>query len=211
MHSKHFRDWRLGSFLLLLAFASSSHAVIIDKIAAIVNDDVITQSEVYATSQLNLHLSGLPAADDVLQERINHNLVLQQLQKQPPLLLTEEDVQQEIQAYAQRQGGTDQLSRFLNSIGMNYSDFETEVREQLSIRRFIADRFRPFVNITLEEAEKYYDEVYKPRLQVLGQEVPPFPETFNDIQNLLVEARMQDRIKDWLNELHQSATINIKD
>ena len=195
------------SFLLI----SVGQAVIIDKIAAIVNDDVITQSEVNATAQLNLQLSGLPAADSVLQNRINHSLVLQQLQKQPPLLLTDEEVQQEIQAYAQRHGGMDQLSKFLSSIGMNYSDFEKEVREQLSIRHFIADRFRPFVNITLEEAEKYYEEVYKPRLQVLGQEVPPFPETFNDIQNLLVEARMQDRIKEWLTGLRQSATINIKD
>jgi parvulin-like peptidyl-prolyl isomerase len=204
--------FKIAFFLcLLLIIPAFSRAVIIDKITAIVNDDVITQSEVFAIGKLKLHLSGLPAADDVLHERIDHHLVLQQIAKQPPVLLTEEDVQKEIQTFAQLHGGMDELSKFINSAGMNYSDLEKEVRDQLSIRHFIADRFRPFVNVTLEEAEKYYEEVYKPRLQVLNQEVPPFPETFNDVQNLMVEERMQARIKDWLNELRRSATINIKD
>jgi peptidyl-prolyl cis-trans isomerase SurA len=205
----HFK-LRALAFILLLSLPFSAHAVIIDKIAAIVNDDVITQSEIYALQNLKLNLSGLPTKD-ILDERIEHHLVLQQIAKQPPLLLPEEEVQLQITMYAQQHGGTDGLIEFLSSIGMNYSDFETEVREQISVRRFIADRFRPFVNISIEEAEKYYRDVYKPRLKAAGQEVPPFPETFNEIQTQLIESRMQDRIRDWLLELRRNATINIKE
>jgi parvulin-like peptidyl-prolyl isomerase len=204
----HFNFRCLALLILLLPLPAG--AVVIDKISAIVNDDVITQSEIYAIGQLQLHLSGLPLKD-VLEERIEHHLVLQQIAKQPPLLIPEPEVQQQITLYTQSHGGTDKLIEFLSSIGMNYSDFETEVREQMSIRRFVADRFRPFVNISIEEAEKYYKEIYAPRLKAAGQEVPPFPDAFNEIQTQLIESRMQDRIKDWLEELRRAATINIKE
>jgi hypothetical protein len=70
----------------------TAQAVIIDKIAAIVNDDVITQSEIDGMAKLDLRLSGLPRDQSMLEQRINHHLVLQQLNNQPPVLLGEDDV-----------------------------------------------------------------------------------------------------------------------
>lgn len=197
--------------LVLLLAASPLHAVIVDKIAVIVNNDVITQSEGIALQRLDLHLSGLSTEKDPLQQRIDHQLLLQQLAKQPPVPLTDEEVQLEIERYAGRHDSQDQLIKFLSSIGMNYSDFDTEVREQLRIRRFITERFRPFVNITIEEAERYYESTYVPRRQKEGVEVLPFAESFTAVQNEMVESNVQIRLTDYLEQLRQSATINIKD
>jgi parvulin-like peptidyl-prolyl isomerase len=200
-----------GLALVLFLLPEVTHAVVIDKIAAIVNDSVITQSEVYASQQLNLKLSGLPEQASTLQDRINFHLVLQQLRNQPPVPVTEEEFQKATQPFIESMGGIDQFREFLGSIGMNYSDFETEARNQLSIRRFIADRFRPFVNVTLADAQKYYDEVYVPIFEVLGKQPPTFPESFDEIQIDLVESQVQDRVKDWLGEIRHSANITVKD
>jgi len=199
------------ALILFLLFGASLDAVIIDKIVAIVNTDVITQSEVAVTKQLNLHISGLSDQKDPLQQRIDHKLLLQQLTKQPPVPLTNEEVHEEVLRYAGRYENNEQLFQFLNSIGMNYSDFEAEVREQLSIRRFITERFRPFVNITIEEAERYYENTYVPRRQKEGMEVLPFAGSFSEVQNEMVESMVQKRLTEWLEQLRQSATINIKD
>jgi peptidyl-prolyl cis-trans isomerase SurA len=196
-------------FLLLLP--SFTHAVVIDKIAAIVNEDVITDSEITALTKLDLHLSGLPQKESVLQSRIDHHLVLQQMNNQPPVALTDDEVEEAISTYVTKYGNIDQLADFLTQIGMNYSDFEQEVRQQLSIRKFIRDRFRPFVNITIEEAEKYYETAYKPALEMLGKEAPPFEESFNEVQTQMVEAKMEDRIVEWLGTIRKEATVNIKD
>lgn len=199
------------TLILFFLIVSSLDAIIVDKIAAIVNNDVITQSEVAITKQLDLHISGLSAEKDPFQQRIDHKLLQQQLTKQPPVPLTDEEVHQEILRYAGRHGNDEQLFHFLNSIGMNYSDFEKEVRDQLSIRRFITERFRPFVNITIEEAERYYENTYVPRRRKEGMEVLPFAESFSEVQNEMVESLVQKRLTEWLEELRQSATINIKD
>jgi parvulin-like peptidyl-prolyl isomerase len=198
-------------FLLLLTVPLVSQAVIIDKIAAIVNEDVVTQSELDAMEKLDLRLSGLPRRDSILQERIDHHIALQQLKTQPPVLLSEEEVESALNSFEARRGGAEELMLFLTSIGMNHQDLIQEIRNQLSIRKFIRDRFRPFVNITIEDAEDYYEKVYKPAAEMLAKDVPPFAEVFGEIQNLMVESKVQDHIVEWLQNLRKQARINVKD
>jgi hypothetical protein len=200
-------------FLLLLALILpvSLNAVVIDQIAAIVNDDVITKSEIEAMEKLDLRLSGLPRKDSTLDERIDFHLALQQLKVQPPVLLSDEDVEDTWNSLELRYGGEDELNDFLSEIGMNRQDLILEIRNQLSIRKFIRDRFRPFVNITIQDAEDYYEKVYKPAGEMLAKDVPPFAEIFPEIQNLLVESKIQDRIVEWLEQLRKESRVNIKD
>lgn len=200
-------------FLLVLAlsYPALAPAVMIDRIAAIVNEDVITQSEVYSSEKLNLQFSGLPQNESALQQRIDFRLILQQLQNQPPVAVTKEEMDRAIQPYIESLGGQEKFSAFLGSIGMSQPDFEEEVRMELSVRKFVADRFRPFVNITLDDAQKYYDEVYVPVFEILRQQPPTFPESFEEIQIQMVEAQVQDRVKEWLAEIRKSANITIKD
>ena len=204
--------WLAGAALLvLITLARSASAEIIDRIAVIVNGDVIAQSEIDAIQKLGLNVSGLPAGPGALQDRIDHHLVLQQILKQPPLTVPAERVQQVIDSYVQKYGGTEEFLVFLHSIGMNYQDFDTELREQLNIQAFISLRFRPFVNVTIDEAERYYNEVFKPRYENRGQPAPPFASTFDQIQQEVVESQVQERTHKWLEEIRQSSTINVKE
>jgi hypothetical protein len=199
------------SLCLCVSVVLFSSAIIIDKIVAIVNEDVITQSELDSIGKLDLHLSGLPHQESPLQERINHHLALQQLKGQPPVLLSDEEVDTAIKSFELRFGGEEQMMEFLSGMGLNRDDLLVEIRNQLSIRKFIRDRFRPFVNITIEDAEDYYEKVYKPAAEMLAKTVPPFPEVFGEIQNLLVESKVQDHIVKWLQDLRKSSRIQIKD
>jgi peptidyl-prolyl cis-trans isomerase SurA len=195
----------------LLFFATLSHSAIIDRVAAIVNDDVITESEVGAIEKLGLNISGLPKAENTLKDRVNHHLVIQQIQRQPPPTVTSEMIRNTVDSFTREHGGNEELLVFLNSIGMNYEDFENEVREQLRIREFINLRFRPFVNVRIEEAEKYYNEVYKLQLEHEGKPVPSFGESFEIIQSNLAASRVVERTKEWLDQLEREASIYIKE
>ena len=213
MHSNRLPALYLSLFscCLLILLANPGDTLIIDKIAAIVNESVITQSELDAMQKLDLRLSGLPRKDSILQERIDFHLALQQLKTQPPVLVPEEEQEDAIASFQLRHGGEDELNEFLSKIGINRDDLIVEIRNQLSIRKFIRDRFRPFVNITLEDAEDYYEKVYRPAGEMLAKEVPPFAEVFSEIQNLLVDSKIQERIVEWLEEMRQEARINVKD
>jgi hypothetical protein len=199
-----------AALALILTIPPLSSAVILDQIAAIVNDNIITYSEVSATEKLGLNVSGLPPESSTLEGRINHHLVIEQIERQPPPTVSNEMVQEVVDSFTREQGGPEEFLLFLNSIGMNYEDFDREVREQLSIREFINLRFRPFVSVRIEDAEAYYNEVLKPELQQKGEEVPPFAESFELIQSRLAESRVQERTKEWLQEIKEEASIYIK-
>lgn len=185
--------------------------MILDRIAAIVNDDVITQSEVSAAGDLNLQLAELPNRDNMLDQRIDHRLILQQLTKQPPVQIDEEDIRAEINSFIENHGGKEAASRFLSSIGLSDADLETEFREQITIRRFVSFRFRPFVNISLDQAEQYYEDVYVPKLKAKGLTAPSLGDSFDDIQNELIKSQVQERLKNWLQELRKSSNITVKE
>lgn len=201
----------LFTLTLILLFPFLTHSAIIDRIAAIVNDDVITESEVSAIQKLGLEISGLPGAENILMGRIHHHLVLEQIQRQPPPTVTPEMIRDIVDLFSREHGGNEELLVFLNSIGMNYEDFENEVREQLSIREFINLRFRPFVNVQIEEAEDYYNNVYKPEFEAEGKSAPSFAESFETIQSNLASSRVLERTKEWLDELKKDASVYVKD
>lgn len=201
---------RIWVLIVLLGMSPVANAVVLDRIAAIVNDDVVTQSEVASFGELNIHLSGLPY-NDPLQNRIDHHLVLQQLKHQPPVQVDEQDIEEAVQAFTQQHGGAEKTEAFLNSVGMSDDDLKNEIREQISIRQFISFRFRPFVNITLEQAEKYYEETYRKKFEAEGKEAPSLADSFDVIQNELLQSQVQQRVQDWLKELRATANINVKE
>lgn len=208
----HFKNAPIQLLILLaLVFGANNTAgVMIDRIVAIVNDDVITQSELDSFRQLGLHVSGLSTDKEILDQRIDHHLMLQQIAKQPPLSITEERFQEVVDSFIKKYGNMEEFLSYLNSIGMNYQDFEKELREQLRISAFIALRFRPFVNVSIEEAQTYYDEVYKRRFELAGMQAPSFALSFDQIQQEIVDSQVKDRTEKWLTELRQSSNITIK-
>jgi parvulin-like peptidyl-prolyl isomerase len=204
-------NFALITIALTLSFPFVIHSDIIDRIAAIVNDDVVTESEVSAMEKLQLNVSGMPKAESALMDRINHHLLIQQIQRQPPPTVTPEMIRDTVESFTREHGGGEELLVFLNSIGMNYEDFENEVREQLSIREFINLRFRPFVNVKIEEAEDYYNNVYKPEFEAEGKTAPRFAESFETIQSVLASSRVLERTKEWLDQLKTEASVYIKE
>jgi peptidyl-prolyl cis-trans isomerase SurA len=201
----------LITIALVLLFPFVIHSEIIDRIAAIVDDDIITQSEVSAMEKLQLNVSGLPKAESTLADRINHHLLVQQIQRQPPPTVTPEMIRDTTESITREHGGNEELLVFLNSIGMNYEDFDNELREQLSIREFINLRFRPFVNVKIEEAEDYYNNVYKLEFEAEGKSPPSFAESFETIQSVLAASRVLERTKEWLDQLKKEASIYVKE
>ncbi|HET6267381.1 MAG TPA: hypothetical protein VFG11_06650 [Acidobacteriota bacterium] len=190
---------------------SVCQAEIIDRVMAIVNDDVITASEITASEHLELTLSDLPKQTNTLEDRIVHHLVLQQMAKQPPAVPEEEQVEGEIARFTDAHGGKEHLGEYLNSIGMTEEGLKREIRDQLGIKQFIAFRFRPFVNVTLDQAEKYYNEVYRPRFEGQGKQVMDFPSSFNDVQTEMVAGQMKNNVSEWLADLRGAANITIKE
>ena len=134
----------LGYILLLSTGIAAQSLLEIDRIIAIVNDDVIVSSELdQRIAQVKKQLQGTgnqAPPYQILQKQVLERLVIERLQiqvaTQTGIFITEEDLNATISGMAQRSGLS--LRDFRDAIrqdGYDYALFREQIREQLLIAR----------------------------------------------------------------------------
>lgn len=149
---------------VLGAFGQPSEIAELNGIAAIVNDDVIVQTELrnrLRSVKSRLRQSGtLPPSDRVLVRQVLERLVLERLQlelaTQSGIRVDENQLNQSIADMARRNGLS--LSQFRDVIerdGFNFADFREEIRNEMLIsevrRREVGNR----VSVSEQEVDNF--------------------------------------------------------
>jgi peptidyl-prolyl cis-trans isomerase SurA len=134
----------------------------IDRIAAVVNEDVILRSELdRAVANIRAQYAGrteqLPPAD-VLERQVLERLVLVRLQvaraQETGVRVADEEVDQAIAGIAQQNGASvDALRQRVTSDGSTFSEFRSSVRDELLIQRLRQRFAQSRVNVSEAEIE----------------------------------------------------------
>jgi len=132
----------------------------IDRIAAVVDEDVVLRSELdRAVANITTQYAGrenqLPPRD-VLEKQVLERLILMKLQvaraQQTGVRVTDQEVDQAIAGVAQQNRvSTEQLRQQLASNGTSYDDFRSSIRDELTVQR-MRQRFAQG-RISVSEAE----------------------------------------------------------
>jgi peptidyl-prolyl cis-trans isomerase SurA len=153
-------------FGLFLLVCSSSEAVVLDRIVAVVNDDTITLSELKSLelsflqnsetrpgeSELRLHRSRL--LDDLIEKTIK-------LQKAKELNITVsgEEVEASIQQILTTNRITEEdLKAKLKGEGFSWPDYQKEIREQMILSRLVNQEVRSKIILMPEELKEFYEK-----------------------------------------------------
>ncbi|MFT4247807.1 MAG: peptidylprolyl isomerase [Pseudomonas sp.] len=141
---------------------SAQQAQPLDRIAAIVDEDVVLQSELdRAVRNVKVQYAGhadqLPP-DDVLRRQVLERLVLVKLQvaraEGSGIRVSDEELNRAIASIAQ-QNGTDVngLRQKLAADGMSYSDFRSSVREEITVQRLRQSFAQSRINVSEGEVD----------------------------------------------------------
>lgn len=175
------RSQRLPLLLLcalLLLQAPWCAAATIERIIAIVNDEVITQSELeqegqraFAAIRKNTPPAELAAKLAEARKRLLKNLIedrlLSQKAKELKYDATPAEVEESITSMlAEGKMPRDKFKQELANQGINEDDYRLRLGEQLSRSKLINFQIRSKIVISEERAKKYYQDIYL-------QETPP--------------------------------------
>lgn len=143
-----------------LAFAQELQPI--DRIAAVVNEDVVLRSELdRAVANIRAQYAGreeqLPPTD-VLERQVLERLILVKLQvaraQETGVRVAEEEVEQAIAGIAQQNGiPVDALRQRVTSDGSSFAEFRTSVRDELLIQRLRQRFAQSRVNVSEAEIE----------------------------------------------------------
>lgn len=161
MMSKRFWRNALAALLVGCSIASIQPAAAQDelKIAAVVNDEIITQLDLVMRMRIAMVSAKLPNTPEVqqrllpqvLRQLIDEHLKRQEAKKEK-IEVSDEEVDREVDRIAQRNGLTrDQLQQQLNSSGILLSAISDQIRADIGWVRVVQTKLRSSVNITEEE------------------------------------------------------------
>lgn len=205
---------RLGLILLcVILTASVAHAVILDRVVAVVNDDVITLTEVQE--------EGLQAIRRIMQEtlgmereralrsterQILDDLVLRRLQLQEAQKdkteATPAEIQSTIEELKRRNGlaSDEELRAALSRELLNEEQFRRGIAEQVMLTKLVAKRVRAKVVVLDEEVQQHYEQQ-----QAQFKEIPQFK-----IRHLLIAVPPQatpDEVSRARNRIEEAQTL----
>jgi len=154
-------------------WAGVSQAVIVDRIVAVVNKEVITLSELEEAAKPFLQHIFSQVKDPLERERLArqvrkeildqliNNLLVDEEVKRLHITVTDEEIDQFIERFKSQQGFTEEeFRRFLASQGLTMREYREKVAEQIKRIKLIQFQVRERIVITDEEIRKYYEEHY---------------------------------------------------
>ena len=156
--------WCLLGLAALPWQAASAQGVVLDKIVAVVNNDVIMRSEFERRRSLMISQiqseGGLPPSELLLQKQVLDVMIANKLQLQLAAIseidVAEEEVDSMVSDIARRNGVDLQTFRsVLEKDGFRFSVFREEIRDEMIVRNLRRSQVESRVSVSDQEVEYY--------------------------------------------------------
>jgi peptidyl-prolyl cis-trans isomerase SurA len=200
--------------------SAPAQRVPLDRVVAIVNGDLILESDLAAEQRLAAFQpfseSGT-SRDDLINRLIDRALILQQLRLQPEPAITDAEVDAQlatlrkgIPACATYHCETDAgWAKFLADHGVTLDELKDRWRMELEVLRFIDERFRMGIRILQPEIDEYYQKTMVPMYQKQKTEPPAESTVTERVRELLLQQRVTSLLDDWLKALRAQGSVRI--
>lgn len=154
------------SLLPTLVPAASEQPVDIDRILVIVNDDVITETELAdrlteTKQQLALEKIKMPP-DNILRKQLLDRMVLErlelQLATQTGIHVSDADIDEAIETVAQRNNlSVENFRKAMEHNGMDFTAYRARIRDQITIQQLLEREINNRVTVTDTEVNNFLE------------------------------------------------------
>ena len=203
------------------ANARPQQGVVLDRLVAVVNGDVILESDVDEERRFEevqpYRAVATITRDRILERLIDRALILQQAALQPEDAVPDRDLdaqlatlRKDIPACKQYNCETDEgWKRYLGDHGFTEEEFGARWRQRMQLLKFIEVRFRNGIRITDDEIKAYYEKTMLP--EYAKQNVtPPKLETIQKrIEEVLLQQEVGALLQDWLKSLRAQGSVRM--
>ena len=191
--------------------ASSSRGEILDRVVASIGDVAITQSDVERQYRLERFLDGqwpAPPPDSKTLEQVRGRLTDQKLlleEESQDLSLDpalEKTAAEELDGVRKRFPSEPDYQSALHALDMDEKQILTTLVDQQRILKIVEQRLRAAAAPGTTDVESYYRDVFTPEYtRTHGSAAPPLTEVQGQIQEILVQKRINQLLASWLEEL----------
>jgi peptidyl-prolyl cis-trans isomerase SurA len=192
----------LGGILLLCCCAAlAAQGVVVDRIVARVEDDVILLSEVQELSRYQQLVDGKSESDArILDRLIDQWIVRTEAETSRFPRPSDADVQRSVERLTKSFASPEEYEARKKESGLSDAEIRAMASEQLYLGNYLDSRFRPSVQIDPKAIEDYYQKGVVVRAKERGQAPPSFEAARDYIQEFLVQQGISEEADRWLKE-----------
>lgn len=190
--------------------AASAQAV--DGIAARIEDDILTESEVRELAAFQQLVDGkAKSRNEVIRELADQWIVRGEAALAAFPQPLREDVDRAYDQFVKQFPSPHEFQERCAAVGVSESAVHRILAQQLFLSRFLEYRFRPAAQVDDAQIERFYKEEFAPQLTAKKQAVPPLEDVEDTIREVLVQRAINDRATKWLDETRENLKLDIVD
>jgi hypothetical protein len=207
----------MTALLLIFVVSLACRAEIIDRIAVVVGNSVITESEILREIRLTAFLNGEPldfspvnkrkTAERLVEQRLIANEIGASLYASPSAAASQEMLKQIKDRFPNPAAYQEELMR----VGVTEDELKAHLTRQLVTLSFLDFRFRPGIQIDEEEIGKYFNERLAPELKKAKPDGQfPLSDFRSQVREALIGERMDKASDAWLKQAREHTRIEFR-
>lgn len=188
-------------------------AVTVDRIAAVIDGQVLTVSEIAQMVELRF-FPRLGDSDDDYRREVLDALIAQALRYRDVERFGAQDIPRDtIEArlveIQKRFASEAEFTAALTRAELTLDELRALIKRQLQVEAYVQERFAPLVFVTNEEIDEYYRGPWREQRRARGLAVPPFAEVRDEVRAALRLSRLQVEIDRWTSQLRARANVDV--
>ncbi|MGZ8729294.1 MAG: hypothetical protein ACXW5U_10730 [Thermoanaerobaculia bacterium] len=203
----------MRSLLVVFLLAFPAAAVTVDRIAAVIDGQVLTVSEITQLVELRF-FPRLGESEDDYRREVLDGLIAQALRYRDVERFGAQDISRDtIEArlveIQRRFASQEDFDAALARTELTLDELRALVKRQLQVEAYIQERFAPLVFVTNEEIDDYYRGPWREQRRRSGLALPPLTEVREEVRAALRLSRLQVEIDRWTSQLRARANVDV--
>jgi hypothetical protein len=200
-------------FVLLMLVAVSASAVTIDRIAAVIDRQVLTVSEINQMVETRF-FPRAGSSDDDYRREILDRLIAQALRFRDVERFGAQDVpadsiEARVVEIQHRFASETEFTAALGRAELTLDELRALVKRELQVEAYIQERFAPLIFVSTEEIETYYNGPWTTQRRQRGLPITALNDVREEIRTLLRSSRLQEEIEKWTAQLRARANVDV--
>jgi hypothetical protein len=192
---------------------SGLFAATVDRIAAVVDRQVLTVSEVTQMSDLHFFPRAAKSDDeyrhDVLEALIAQALRYRDVERFGAADIPKDSIEARLREITARFASPADFAAAMQRAELTEDEVRALVKRQLQVETYIQERFAPLIYVSNDEIASYYSGPWSAQRRLRGLAIPPLDGVREEIRALLRNDRLQSEVERWTTQLRARANVDI--
>ncbi len=197
------RTFAVGCWLL----AVPCWAVTVDRVAARIDQQVLTVSEINQMREIRFFPDNDPR--QILEALIAQALRFRDVERFGAQDIAKDSIETRLQEIEKRFASPAEFTAAVAHAELTMDEVRALVKRELQVEAYIQERFAPLIFVSNEDIEAMYNGAWAQQRRQRGLPIPPLAEVQEEIRTLIRSRQLQTEIDKWTSQLRAKANVDV--